>query len=278
MNKVYVLWNIARMLGLNIAICKTSLQARGRILILQFSKVTPTISSVSNNTAVVCSHYNIKPRRQAVVLLSDPCSHHHVCSSFCKHLSSSSPLAMAQVHVQARQNNTHFPLAIYIHQQMFELRFSRCTRRSFGYVNPLMKISTFPSKRWRPPITYCPKRGIQSILRTRCFYLKRSVIFSQQWIIKTLIEQFLKRNRWLTSTMWIRAKGSTKNLSHPLHPHSSLANTTERTLWCVNEWWKNSHTQKRILGNFIWPLSSVSAITRKGHLLTACWCMLFLPT
>lgn len=54
----------------------------------------------------------------------------------------SSPLAVVQAHVQARQNNTSFLLAIYVCQQMFELRFSRCVR-SFGDVIPHVKIPSF---------------------------------------------------------------------------------------------------------------------------------------
>ena len=66
----------------------------------------------------------------------------------------SSPLAVVQAHVQARQNNTHFLLAIYVCQQMYiaalsELRFSRCIR-SFGYVIPHVKTPSFLKQAFEP--------------------------------------------------------------------------------------------------------------------------------
>lgn len=67
----------------------------------------------------------------------------------------------------------------------------------------------------------------------------------------------------VSSKREFRPARSTKNLLHPLHSPSSSGNTAKSTLQQASDWHRNSG-RKRISGNFIWPLSSRSAMPRTG--------------
>lgn len=67
----------------------------------------------------------------------------------------------------------------------------------------------------------------------------------------------------VSSKREFRPARSTKNLLHPLHSPSSSGSTAKRTLQQARDWHRNSGG-KRISGNFIWPLSSRSAMPRTG--------------
>lgn len=69
----------------------------------------------------------------------------------------------------------------------------------------------------------------------------------------------------VSSKREFRPARSTKNLLHPLHSPSSSGNTAKSTLQQASDWHRNSG-RKRISGNFIWPLSSQSAMPRNRAL------------